>query len=309
MSNTPTNQLSAIALLRKLTDDEPTLAISQNIVYANPLPKNPIVITYDNQPTDNTRFFLKTLEANGWDYKVVGEGEEWKGFTTKMLRCKKTLAELHPDAVVIVSDARDVMCLRGPTAFMEAFCTLRKDIVLSMELLCGINIDVSDNFKHFQCKPITNYWKFHNISKLPLRKFVNAGLIAGKAGKLLKFYEWALDNKFEDDQLALGHYVNKYPEDFAVDGNAEMLHTSVFGVNAGLLHIHLQKQDSPTLAELYGRGAFFLHIPGYNHVMGQRILYKDVRKIMDLDINHKHLSSYYKYNEPDWTPKDIPKKF
>ena len=47
----------------------------------------PLVITYDNAPTENTRLFLRTLEKNKWNYKLIGEGETWRGFITKLNGC------------------------------------------------------------------------------------------------------------------------------------------------------------------------------------------------------------------------------
>jgi len=34
----------------------------------------PLVLTYDNAPTDATRRFIRTLEKNDWEYTLVGEG-------------------------------------------------------------------------------------------------------------------------------------------------------------------------------------------------------------------------------------------
>ena len=57
----------------------------------------PLVVSYDNDPTDNTRFFVKTLEANGWNYKIIGRGEIWKGFKSKVEGYNNYLISLDPN--------------------------------------------------------------------------------------------------------------------------------------------------------------------------------------------------------------------
>jgi GR25 family glycosyltransferase involved in LPS biosynthesis len=259
----------------------------------------PLLLSYDNKPTETTEFFMKTLTSNAWQYVLLGKDEVWEGWHTRMNAYRKYLDTLHEDKVVILSDARDVLCLRGPHAFMEAFRSFKKDLVVSMELLCGGSLDVPDTYNCVQCKPIARYWNFYNISPKPLRKYVNNGLIAGTARALRSLLKWSLDNKYTDDQLALGNYVNTFPELVAADTGADLLHTTNFGVNAGIQYIHVQKQDSPSFAELFGRSAFFLHIPGLGG-KGQSVLYNSVRKTLEEGACDKQLRSPYKYAEPAW---------
>ena len=259
----------------------------------------PLVVSYDNNPTENTRFFIKTLENNVWDYKFVGEGETWKGFTSKVIGYNAFLSSIDPETIVVLSDARDVVCVRSPKAFIEAYSSFQTDFIVSMELFCGGKTDVTDEFVDAQCVPLVNYWKHYNILELPFRKFVNSGLIAGKAGSILKWLQFTIENKYDDDQFALCQYINKYPERISVDSDAILLHSSTFGVNAGMQKIFLQAKDSPTLAELYGRGAFFIHIPGI-HNKGQRTVYNDVCAMLERGVGDTKLRSGYPYGEPPW---------
>jgi hypothetical protein len=259
----------------------------------------PIVISYDNAPTENTKYFINTLESNGWGYKIVGTGETWEGWPTRMRAYSKILGTLPDDKVVILSDARDVVCVRSPKAFMDGFRKFNKDMVVSMELLCGGIIDNPTDAIRSQCKPVTNYWKHNNITTIPPRRYVNNGLVAGKAKALKVFMDWIIEHKFQEDQLGLGNYVNTFPDRVALDVEAEILHTTTFGVNAGILSIHTQKHDSPTFAEFFGRGAFFLHIPGIQN-KGQAVIYEYVKKMIDAGARCNILSGAYKYKEPVW---------
>jgi len=259
----------------------------------------PLVITYDNAPTENTRLFLRTLEKNKWNYKLIGEGETWRGFMTKLNGYANYIKTLDPNQLVIVSDARDVVCLRGPRAFTKGFESFNRELVVSMELLmCGQLHPPPDSWC-FQAVHLTEYWKHHTITTLPNRKFVNSGLVAGKASAVLNWIQWSIDNKYSDDQLALGNYINTFPERCGLDTSAVLLHTTTFGVNAGIRSIHVQKEDSPTFAELFGRGAFFLHVPGC-HIKGQSIVYNYVKNMIDAGMCNATLSEPYNYKEPEW---------
>jgi hypothetical protein len=65
-------------------------------------------------------------------------------------------------------------------------------------------------------------------------------------------------------------------------------------------NIHSQKHDSPTLAELFGRGAFFLHTPGLGGIKGNLLVYDTVRSLIQNGIGDKQLRSSYDYEEPGW---------
>jgi len=272
------------------------MAASNTVVYES---ANPLVITYDNAPTDSTRKFIETLERNRWKYKLIGDGEVWKDFTNKLNGYRDAVAALSPETLVILSDARDVLCVRGPKAFTKAFSSFGKELLVSTELLCGGHFDVPPDFKCVQSIPLNEYWSHCGITSLPDRKFVNSGLIAGEAKAVLAFLEWSIRGKFTDDQYALCSYVNTFPAKIALDVEAAVLHTTTFGVNAGIQSIHVQKNDSPTFAELFGRGAFFLHVPGMKN-KGQKLIYDSLVKTLDGGIGHTAITAPYGYAEPDW---------
>ena len=259
----------------------------------------PLVVTYDNKPTENTKFFLQTLENNKWNYKLIGEGETWQGFTSKLNGYANFIKTLDPTQLIIVSDARDVVCLRGPKAFKKGFESFNKDLVVSMETTCCGLFTPKPESKCVQCVHLTEYWKYNSVTNLPDRKYVNSGLVAGKAAAVLDWLEWSITNKYNDDQYALGSYINAFPQKIGADVHAILLHTSTFGINAGIQSIHIQKNDSPTFAELFGRGAFFLHISGVGG-LGQGCIYEYVKLMLTAGANNDRISRLYKYNEPDW---------
>lgn len=260
----------------------------------------PLLISYDNNPQKTTFNFIKSLNNNDWEYIFIGKGEKWISFKNKIIGYYNFLKLLPPQKIVILSDARDVFCCRSPNKFRDSYNSIGKKLITSMELFCDGHMDVNEltHIPH-QCTPLTKYWKYANVVNLPNRKFVNSGLICGTVEQCLHAFEWINESMLNDDQLALGMYINAFPEKVYLDINAEILHTSGFAVTCGLYKNKIQKEDSPTLAELFGRGAFFLHIPGCAN-KGQKLVYDCISNLMDLNINDKRLRLPYNYTEPEW---------
>jgi len=281
----------------------PTLSIHEHKISSFPL-----IISYDNAPTEATKLFIETLKTNKWDYKMIGEGDQWNGLITKIHGYLKFMKTLHPDQLVILSDARDVLCVRRPKAFKKGFETFGKDIVVSMEIFCdGKMVPPSEDATNMaQCYPLTKYWKHHGILP-PDRKFVNSGLMAGKVASLIEMCEWILTKGFINDQLGVGRYMVEFPDKVATDCDAVLLHSTTFAISSGIYDIRLQSRDSPTFAELMGRSAFFLHFPG-NALKGQGVLYKLVSSIVKSGVNSSVLTAPYGWEEPDWDEEFIPKE-
>jgi hypothetical protein len=245
----------------------------------------PLVIFYENSKLDamhpNTVNYIHSLNVQGWNYKIVGTGEEWKGIImSKIKGCLEELKKLDPNQYVVVTDARDVFCTRSPKHFMKAVNHLSSldQMIVSMELFAERLIKYNPNKTYFQVTELSPYLNYHKINNiLSQRKYVNAGLICGKAKELIQFYLFAL--KYDDDQKALGIYMNTFPEKVVADIDAKILHTSGFGVNGGFQNRY-QIRDSPSISELLGRDSFFLHLPGEANIKGQKFVYDMVKTIL-----------------------------
>jgi hypothetical protein len=257
----------------------------------------PLVISFDNQPTADTAYYRHTLENNSWQYMIVGGGMKWDGCRTRMNAYKTVLGALPANKVVVLTHARDVFCLRGANKFLDAYKSYGKSIVASMELMCDGAFETTDRDAHTQCQPLTQYWS--RVGAIPDRRFVNNGLVCGTVAALRDFLAWALDNKYTDDQFAMGNYMNTFPDRVAADCDARLLHTSVFGVNAGLQCAPKQSADSPTFAELFGRGAFFLHLSDKRYA-GVGVVYDFVKAVLEKGASDALLRKSYKWPEPEF---------
>lgn len=274
---------------------------------------NPLVLTFDNLPNTESKRFMKTLEDNEWEYILVGENTEWINF---LERARSYLFEIQkiskesPDRILVISDCRDVLCVRHSSAFIDIFKTFKKPIVCSAELFCGGApiYEGKKNSNVHNCMDISKYWNDIGVENPPARKFVNAGLISGKASALAAMFDWMVSfgdsTNLKDDQLLLGIFLNNYPDLVALDSDVKLLHTSTFGVGGGYF-TESQIQDSPTLAQILGRSSFFLHIPGANTAKGNSVIYRIVSELIDSGINRRSILDIY--NLPDKLPYDFYK--
>jgi hypothetical protein len=258
--------------------------------------EEPIVISYCNSEIDNThhgtQLFVNTLINNDWKYHIIGRGEKWNGFITRMIGYYNFLLTLDPKQIVVISDARDVYCVKNSKKFIKDFKKYNKKIVVSMELFAEAQFKYLPDKDYFQVTWIDKYWQMYNIDTSKIhRKYVNCGLISGYVEELIKFFKWAIDNKYTDDQKALGAYINTVPELVYADIHAELLHTTGAFVSGGLYDVTIQSMDSPTFSELAGLTSYFLHIPGTN-LRGQKYLYENVETTLTF-LNSKKLPEIY----------------
>ena len=246
----------------------------------------PIVITYCDKYKainyENTRRLVETLKVNNWEHVVLGEGEHWENYTTKVKAYKKHLETVSPDKIVVIADAHDVYCLRNVHYFVEEFKELKKSIVISMELFAEGRVNYNPLREYSQVEWLGPYYEHHGMQVSTTdhtKKYINSGLMCGYAKNLMHLNEWTIQHGFTDDQKAAASYANAHPDDVHLDMNANILHTCTSGVNFGL-HTHAQLTDSPSFGELFGHSAYFLHTPGLRCGGGQLGLYDMVYEVL-----------------------------
>jgi len=269
----------------------------------------PLVITYCNKfketNHENTRRLVETLQNNDWDYIVLGEGETWVNFMTKINACRNHLNTLPPDKIVIMTDAHDVYCLRNAHYFVSEFKALNTPIVVSMELFAEGRLNYNPNKVYQQVEWLGAYFEHHGMRVAQtdqVKKYVNGGLICGYVQNLLHLYNWMFENGYTDDQKATAAYANAHPDEVHLDMDARLLHTCTSGVNFGL-HAQMQCDDSPSFGELFGYSAYFLHIPGLGCGGGQPILYDVVYDVIQkYNPRIASRSPKYRYNYVAFKP-------
>lgn len=181
--------------------------------------------------TNECKNFEDSLKKFGWNYRILGLGQKWGGWVWRMKMYREALKKLHPDTKVILSDASDVIALKSPPMNIDD----NINIMVSGNNNCTLGI----------CKPITKFIKLRNI--VGKKKFVNAGLIYGKAGKIIDMYSWIIEKGFTDDQLGICLYFEKNYTDLSLTIDSENRY--FFNNDKNMYN------EIPT-------SAFFVHFPG-----------------------------------------------
>jgi len=192
----------------------------------------------------------------GWEQIILGMGIKWEGWKTRMKAYKDYLETLPSDEVVVLSDAYDVLCLRSSQEFLSTFSKFQKPIVIGAETQCDLN-----------CHAPTHYWEQCDIKGD--RKYVNGGLMCGKARHLCDMWKWCLEKKFEDDQVGLGHYTDTFPDLVGLDVDSNLFFNDHRAITP-------YQFDSNTYALNYQNKVltpFFIHFHGVNIMTSIPILH------------------------------------
>jgi hypothetical protein len=267
----------------------------------------PLLVSFESnlETNENAIFFKKTLDNNNWEYVFMNTGPIFKDFSDRIQGYLSYLNTLPDEKIVILSDARDVLCCRSPFAFIEGLNDLNKNerkIVVSTELfLIGHmnwtpaemdeKIKINPNY-FYQGTVLNKYWEYYKYDIPPDKKYVNAGLLAGKVCQLREMFNWIHENDYNDDQLGLANYVNNFPHLINLDINNEILHTSSYAVNGGMYDVRIQQKDSPSIAELFGYSSFFLHMPGIYMSKGQSLCYSVIKDVVSNNYGEKMRGVY-----------------
>jgi GR25 family glycosyltransferase involved in LPS biosynthesis len=296
--------------------DDILFVINKNINTVNNNDINiPLVLSYENDLQNNQKaqMFKKTLKKNNWQHIFIGEGIKWNGFNDKIKGYYNFLVnnKLSDDKIIVISDSRDVFCLKSSDFFIEQIKDIVENkIIISAEMFLLSHMDwneeqistvISKNPQYFwQGVPLNEYWNFHKISPIPFRKYLNSGLIIGKAKHLRKSFKWILDNNITDDQLGFSMYTNKFPDLVHLDYDAFVLHTMTSNICGSLYNNNIQKLDTLTFNELLGFSNYFLHIPGNGVSKGQEYIYNIVYALFNNNIIEKNMFDIYniKYQFP-----------
>lgn len=188
--------------------------------------------------------------------EILGQGTSFQGFSTKHHLAATKLRSIHPDELVVLSDYADVVLnlgLRGNDTMEEfrlGFERLTKDmdpnaVVISAEAQCcvgalsyvkpgelfgpsGNRTGRACNSGAANCKGMrkgTLQWT-HFQNALAVKRgattdytFLNAGLIAGRAGSLIKILDALQLESDEDDQAVMTDFYYRHPDMFVLDYN------------------------------------------------------------------------------------------
>ena len=146
----------------------------------------------------------ESCKINGLNLKIVGMGQKWEGFGTKLRLIRETLDQLNSDTVVLYSDAYDSIIIGTAEDILKRFRQFNSDIVFSSTNQSGVNKVVFGD----ACDSVKN-------------KSLDAGCFIGRAGALkLLFDSICAKTKCSgdiDDQKIINGWCQKHKIHLDVD--------------------------------------------------------------------------------------------
>lgn len=222
------------------------------------------IITYANH-TNNPGYnnFVNSMLQNQLTYKIIGFGDVWEGFNTKMNSCLKEI-DTYPDTdIVCIIDCFDVMACNGPSEkVLSRFLKYGKPIVFGVE--SRIFMVSSNGIK------LTKWWN-NNYSRYDRNGDIcslNGGTLIGYVYAVKHMIRYAIINGFTDDQLAYHHYAEEYPEKLGLD-----LSSSIFGNYSFLDLFRFREHGEKIIDTTSLHHPCFIHIPGTSGDFNYRMNY------------------------------------
>jgi hypothetical protein len=165
------------------------------------------IILYSNNDNTTFRNLRKSLDKNGFKYTHIGQGDKYKGFITMMKGFQKYLSYLmtvDPERVVMKLDAHDAYAVGKPVELQQ----ILKKFPIDTHLIA---FGEANNYTFF---PFPHeYYKHHGLNFAERTyPYVNSGCICGKVKHMFPYFDWAVKNNFDDDQVALIKYMDAFPE-------------------------------------------------------------------------------------------------
>jgi preprotein translocase subunit SecE len=169
----------------------------------------------------NDNFILLTIatDRNNWlddwentakkwnyNYKILGLGEKWNGFETKINLIIDFSSKCDPNKLICIVDSYDLIIAGPQKELVDKFNKYNKKIVVGTEDVCGPNCFRTDI-------PVIN-------NKRPN---INGGFIIGKAKDINNLYKNVLQLCSYDDQVGIAKYAKANSNDFYLDSEQSMV--------------------------------------------------------------------------------------
>lgn len=167
------------------------------------------VITYRNKDSSESEYYAKSLNKWKYNYMMIGLGQEWSGFMTKIHGYFSVIKDMKDEDVICITDAYDVLANGPPDELLKKYNWHAKGrIVVGAESAC-----ISTK----SCIPLDKYWEKLKIEERPPLQYLNSGFFMGSVKSINKLLEYILESGNDDDQYAFCEYVNKHPEEIFLD--------------------------------------------------------------------------------------------
>lgn len=183
-----------------------------------------LILSYANKENINSLNYSTSLKKYKYDYKIIGNGDKWVNFMTKIISLYNYLINMKENYdLVCVTDCYDVLCCGSKLKLIEKFKTFNKDIVFSAESNCAKD----------KCIYLNNYYQ-NKYDENIIYPYLNAGFYIGKRNKIIELLKFLVDTNNKtgivDDQLLCCMYVQEFPHTVALDNECKLMGTICYNI-------------------------------------------------------------------------------
>ena len=195
---------------------------------------------------------IESCKRAGTELKILGLGDKWEGFFTKLKLMHDFLSSVEPSTIIVFIDAYDVIMLGNVDELLQRYLAFNKPIVLGVET--------------------KNSWFKWNVEKFYFgtykEEIINTGGYMGRAGFLLEMCKNFGDH--ENDQIYLNRLARDHKNWFekytALDMDGDIFYNAT--CDSFLGHLHIKSCNiglnftNGMLCKEDGMQPIFLHGPG-----------------------------------------------
>ena len=95
-----------------------------------------VILTVATHKTCEFRKFAESVASNHIPMKVLGKGQQWRGFGQKLAILRQELESYRDDIIVMVTDSYDVLVNGGTDEIIERFKSFDARILFSTDSNC-----------------------------------------------------------------------------------------------------------------------------------------------------------------------------
>jgi uncharacterized protein YxeA len=192
-----------------------------------------IAITYENDASEkNTNNLIRMFEKNGYNYKVLGNGEKWDGWYGRLNAYNNYIKTLDPGTYILLCDGRDVIVNENYRTFINKAINMYEEtkIIIGTEQQCCTPLN-NDVYRAKSIKEGENVEKIYKqyMKEKGLEKsdkdfyHLNFGMMFGKASDFINLFKLMDIKPGNDDQSLAYKLYYENPDLFLPDYNQELL--------------------------------------------------------------------------------------
>lgn len=270
-----------------------------------------LIVSYCNKRNNYSDNFEASLKKFKYTYKLLGIGEKWENFMTKIKAYHKFLSSPKTSDLICIIDCYDVLACRKKSDLLKLYNQTNQTNQINNQINKQSKVIVSSQAecKSYNCFELSSWWKKNILTNNLHNRFANSGFILGKWDDVKHVIDYLLNvkdssgNTLVDDQLALCHYIEKYPDKIDIDVMSKYIGT-VLPMDFHKYSFNLKNEVINTTTNTR---PFFIHTPATSSDMdlrleyfGKRILYNYKTRSMS-----EKISSFVDRSRQNWIIKSI----